>query len=136
LHCRRVELAVCLSARTAHGWAFPAIKNPKLDAAEISGSAHEAIERIDFPHKVTLSEPANCRIAGHGADRGEPVRNQRSFGARPRSRGGSLAAGMAAANHHDVKSIIHENLGGRVLAKARGGVKSIANVFHVKHFSN
>jgi hypothetical protein len=38
---------------------------------------------------------------------------------------------MAAANHHDVESVEHQDLGGRVLAKPLGGVKTIAFVENV-----
>jgi hypothetical protein len=53
-------------------------------------------------------------------------------------RGRGFTAGVAAANHSDVESMGHQNLGWRLLAEARGGVKTIGfkEMFHVKHCAN
>ena len=103
LHGRRIELAIGLRARTAHGRAFAAVQDAKLDAALVGDAAHEAVQSIDFPDQMALAEAANGRIAGHGADGGEAMRHQRGLRAHARGRGRGLAAGMAAANHDDVE---------------------------------
>ena len=69
LHRRAIELAVGLSARAAHGRAFGAIEQPKLDSGGVGDAAHEAVERIDLADELPLAQPADRRIAGHGADR-------------------------------------------------------------------
>jgi hypothetical protein len=74
---------------------------------------------------MTFSEPANRRIAGHCANCSELMGDQCCLGAHTSSRACGFTAGMAAANHHDVESVGHQNLGGGVVAKARGGVKTI-----------
>ena len=68
LHRRRIELAVGLGARAAHRRALAAVEHAKLDAAGIGDAAHQAVERIDLAHQMALAEPADGRIAGHGAD--------------------------------------------------------------------
>ena len=71
---------------------------------QVGDPAHQAVQRIDFPHQMAFAEPANGRIAGHGADGGELVRHQGRVGAHAGGRGRGFAAGMAAADHHDVES--------------------------------
>jgi hypothetical protein len=111
LHGRRIELAVGLGARAAHGRALSAVQNPKLNAAAVRDPTHEAVQRIDFPDKMTFSEPANRRIAGHCTNCSELMGDQSCLGAHTGRRGCGFTAGMAAANHHDVESVGHQNLG-------------------------
>jgi len=119
----RIELAVRLGSRPPHRRTLPAVENPELDAADVSDTAHQAVERIDFPDQMALPEPANRRIARHGADRCESMRDQCRLRAHTRRRGRGFTAGVAAANHNDVESMCHQNLECRVLAEDRGGVK-------------
>ncbi len=107
LHRRRIELAVGLGARTAHRRALAAIQDPKLDAALIGDPAHQAVQRIDFPHQMALAESANGRVAGHRADGRKAMRNQRRGRAHARGSGRGFAAGMPAADDDDVKALIH-----------------------------
>ena len=104
LHGLRVELAIGLGARTAHGRALAAVEHAKLDAAGIGHAAHQAVERIDLAHQVALAETADGRIAGHGADGRGAMRDQRRLRAHARGRGRGLAAGMPAADHDDVEA--------------------------------
>ena len=107
LHRCRIKLAIGLGARAAHGWAFAAVQDPKLDAAQVGDSAHKAIQGVDFPDQMAFSEPANRRIAGHGANGRELMGNQGRLGTHTGSRSRGFTAGMAAANHHDVESVEH-----------------------------
>ena len=68
LHGRGIELAVGLGARAAHRRALAAVEHAELDAAGVRHAAHEAVERVDLAHEMALSEPADRRIARHGAD--------------------------------------------------------------------
>jgi hypothetical protein len=113
-----------LRARPAHCWAFSTVQDAKLDTGQIGGAAHEAIERVNFPHEVTFSKAANRRIARHSSDGFELVGYQGRLSAHAGSSRCGFAAGMAAANHHDVESTRHLDLGAGVLPKARGGVKT------------
>ena len=68
-HRLAVERAVGLRARALHGRALAAVQHAELDAAEVGGAAHHAVERVDLAHQMALAEPADRRIAGHRADR-------------------------------------------------------------------
>jgi hypothetical protein len=131
----RIELSVGLGARAAYSWAFSTIEDTELDPAEIGDSGHEAVQSVDFPNQMAFSKPANSGVTGHGANSAKPVRYEGCFCAHTRRRGRSFTAGVAAANHSDVESMGHQNLGWRLLAEARGGVKIIGfkEMFHVKH---
>ena len=107
LHGGGVELAVGLRARAAHRRALAAVEHAELDAALVGDPAHQAVERVDLADQMALAEPADRRIAGHGADGREPMRHQRGFRAHARRRGRGFTAGVAAADHDDVESRIH-----------------------------
>jgi hypothetical protein len=79
-----------------------------LDAAAVSNSAHQAIQGIDLPDQMALAQPPDRWIAGHGADGRKPVGDQGGRRTHPGSRSRGLAAGVAAANDHDVESGIHQ----------------------------
>ena len=70
--------------------------------AGIGHPAHQPVERVDLAHEMALPKPADGRIAGHLADRGEAMRDERRLGAHPRRSRRRLAAGMAAADHDHV----------------------------------
>ena len=126
LHGLRIKLAVGLGARAAHGRAFAAVQNAELDAAGVGDAAHEAVQGIDFPHQMALAEPANGRIAGHGADGRESVRHQGRFRAHAGAGSRGFTAGMAAADDDDVESRIHSGPQMGLLAEGAGRVKEIA----------
>ena len=102
LHGLAVELAIGLGARAAHGRPLGKIEGAELDAGAVDGAAHDAVQGIDLAHQMALAQPADGGIAGHLADRVEPVREQQRARAEPRRRGRGLAAGMAAAHHDHV----------------------------------
>ena len=107
LHGGGVELAVGLRARPAHRRPLAPVEHAELDAAAVGDASHQAIERIDLAHQMALAEPADRRIARHGADGGEAMRHQRGLGAHARGRGRGLAARMPAAHDDHVKYVIH-----------------------------
>ena len=79
----------------------------------------------DFPDQVAFSKPANSRITRHSADSAKLLGYEGRFRAHTGGRGRAFTAGVAAANYNDVELMGHQNLGCRVLADARGGVKII-----------
>ena len=124
LHRRRVKLPVSLGARTAHSRPLTAIEHTELNAGGIGDSAHQAIQRINLAHQMPLAEPANGGIAGHRADGGEPLRDQRGTRAHPRSGSSGFAAGMAATDDNHIETDVHRILRSRELvAAARSAVK-------------
>ncbi len=107
LHRRRIQLAIGLGARTAHGRALSAIQHLELDAAAVGNPAHQAVQSVDFPDQMALSEPADGRIAGHRADRRKSMGDERRGSAQARGSGRGLTAGVAAANHDHIETLIH-----------------------------
>jgi hypothetical protein len=120
-----IEFAVRLGPWPAHSWPFSTIEDSELDAAEIGDSSHKAIQSVDFPDQVAFSKPADSRITRHSADSAKLLGYEGRFRAHTGGRGRAFTAGVAAANYNDVESMGHQNLGCRVLADARGGVKII-----------
>ena len=91
--------------------------------AGVGDAAHQPVERVDLADQMAFAEAADGRIAGHRADRRGGVGDQRRARAHARRGGGRLAAGMAAADHDDVKRAAHR--------PRAPGVRT--GVFHVKH---
>src|SRR4029077_16606667 len=100
-----IKLAVSLGARSADGWTFAAVEQPKLDAGAIRRTANDAVERIDLADEMALGKAANRRVARHFADRGAVLRQQQRLGAEPCGSGRGFAAGMAAADHDYVPAL-------------------------------
>ena len=113
LHCLRIEFAVGLGAGPTHRRPLAAIEDPELDAAGIGHAAHQAVQGIDLAHQMALAEPADGRIAGHGADGRRAMGDKRGRRAHARGRRRGLAAGMPAADHDHVETLILESLGHR-----------------------
>jgi hypothetical protein len=94
-----------LGTRTTHGRSLATIQDAKLDSTAVGDAPHETVERIDFANQVAFAEPSNRRIAGHGTDRLEAMRDEgRPRAQASRSRCG-LAAGVSPADNDDVKSL-------------------------------
>ena len=140
LHRRRIKLAVGLGARAAHCGPLAAIEDPELDATGIGDAAHEAVERIDLAHQVALAEPADGRIAGHGADGGEAMGDQGRARAHAGGCSRRLTAGVAASDNDHVEAGVHPKIlqDAGLVANAGLTVKTRPYVapwamFHVKH---
>ena len=73
--------------------------------ARVGDLAHQAVEGVDLADQMPLAEPADGRIAGHLADGGEAVGDQRRARAHAGRSRRSLAAGMAAADHDHVVGV-------------------------------
>ena len=138
LHRRRIEFAVGLCARPAHGRTFAAVENTELDAALVGDAPHQTIQSVDFTDQMAFAQPADRRIAGHGADSGKSVSHQRDFRAHASARGRGFTAGVAAADHDDIESVMNWVRHRPVLAEAGAGVKNVrfGSMFHVKHRQN
>ena len=102
-----IELAVGLGAGTAHRRPFAAVQNPKLDTAEVSSAAHQAVHGIDFTDQMAFSETSDRRIAGHRADGRESMSNQCGVGAEARGSRGRLGSGMPTTYNDYVKPAVH-----------------------------
>ena len=105
LHVPAVKLPVRLGARPLYGWPLGAVQHAELNARQVGDASHQPIERIDLAHEMPFAEAADGGIAGHLADRVEPVREERGSSAHPRSGGGGFTAGMAAPYNNDVEKL-------------------------------
>ena len=103
LHGLAVQLAVRLGAWAAHRRPLAAVQQLEMDAGGIGRAGHHAVQRIDLPHQMPLADPADGRVAGHLAERFDPMGQQQGAGAAACRRRRRLAAGMAAAHHHHVE---------------------------------
>ena len=131
LHGLAVKLAVGLGAGALHRRAFAPVQHAELDAGGVGDLAHQAVQRVDLADEMALAEPANGRIAGHLADRGKAVGDQRRARAHARRGGSSLAAGMAAADDDHVVRRWNCALCSWGLYLIRSGAASNAAMFHV-----
>ncbi len=91
-----------------------------MNAAGIGDSPHQAVERIDFPYQMAFSEPANRRIAGHGADSRESMGDKGRFCPQTRRCGRGFTAGMAAADHDDIEFRDFGHWRGFYLSRGKG----------------
>ena len=107
LHGAGIEPAVGLGARAAHGRALAPVEQAELDAGRVRHAPHEPVQRIDLAHEMPFPEPADGRVARHGADRPETVRDEGRRSAEPRRGGSRLAARMAPAHHDHVEVHVH-----------------------------
>src|SRR5690606_6315619 len=105
LHRRRIELAVGLRARTAHGRALALVEHAKLDAGRVRNAPHQAVERIDLAHEMAFAESADRRITGHRADGRELVRDERGVRAHARARSRGFGAGVSTTHNDDVECL-------------------------------
>src|SRR5208282_3354491 len=96
-------------ARATHGRTLAAIEQAELNAGGVRYAAHEAVESVDLAYQVPLAEPANRRIAGHGADGRKPLGNRGYSRAHARGRGSGLTAGMAAPNDNQIEAGVHRD---------------------------
>ena len=115
LHGAGVELAVGLGARPAHGRALATVEKAELDSGLIGDAAHHAVEGIDLAHQMALAEPADGRIAGHGADGRELMGDKRRARTHARRCGGRFGPRVAAADddhiEHRAHAISYWNIG-------------------------
>ena len=77
-------------------------KQAELDADGVGDFAHDAAERVDLPHQVTLGDAADGRVAGHLRDQVEIHGDHRGPEAHAGAGPGGLAPGVAGADHDDV----------------------------------
>ena len=89
---------VRLRPRRPHGRAAAAVQQLELDAGRVDGLAHQAAERIDFAHQVTLGRAADRRIAGHVPDGAVRQRADRDRAAKPRRGPRGLDARVTGAD--------------------------------------
>src|SRR5262249_13944086 len=107
-HFAAIHIAIGLGARRLDRGTSTAVEQAKLDARGIDDLPHDSAERIYLSDQVALSDPTDCRIAAHLADRILFDGNQRRSCADVGGYVCSLASGMARADHYHIKfQILH-----------------------------
>ncbi len=100
---RLVQQPVGLRTGGAHRRTLGRIQRTKLDARLVGGQRHRAAQRIDLLDQMPLADAADRRIARHGAQGFDVVRQQQRLHAHARSRQRGLGAGMATTHHDDIE---------------------------------
>ena len=97
-----VELAVGLGSRAVHGRAARTIENAKLDAGDVDGLAHQAVQGVNLADQLALAYAAYRWVARHDADGVDFVRDEERSGAHPCRGGTGLAARMPTTDYDDI----------------------------------
>ena len=74
-----------------------------MDRRLIRRASDQPVEGVHLAHKMTLAEPADCRVARHRPDRRPAEGHQSGPRTRARGRSGRLAARMASADDDHIK---------------------------------
>ena len=101
-HLHAVERLVALRARRPHCRAARCVEQAELDAAGVGDLAHDAAQRIDLAHQVSLGDSADRRVAAHLRDQVEVQRKDGRAQPHARRRHSGFAAGMPCADDDDV----------------------------------
>ena len=107
LHPYAILLLIALRPRRPNRRTAAGIQQTKLNPHGVGDLAHNATQRIDLPHKMTLRNSADRRVAGHLCNQ---IRIHRDHH-RAQSHAGTgtrgLAPGVTASHYHDVERLIH-----------------------------
>ena len=106
-----VQNAISLRPRGAHCWAFARIQNAELDACFVRGQCHGAAQGIDLLHQMAFANAADRGVAAHLAEGFNIVRQQQGANAHACGSQGCFGAGVAAADHDQVKlfGVLHKS---------------------------
>ena len=102
-HLQAIGLLVALGARRPYGGAARGIQQAELDADGVGDFAHDAAERVDFAHQVSLGDAAHGGVARHLRDQVDVERVEGGLQAHARRSHRGLASGMAGADDNDVE---------------------------------
>ena len=73
----------------------------------IGGSPHDPVESVDLADEMALADAADRGIAGHLADRVQPMREKQCPSAHACGRSSGFAAGMTATHDDHVVRLVH-----------------------------
>ncbi len=128
LNCLPIKAPVSLGPRTLHGGTLAPIEEAELNTSPVSRASHQAIQRIDLPNQVPLSQSSDCGIARHHPDRRRFQGHQ--SGARTHSCGRMRGfASRVTAPHDD--NIIVFHVKHSLLSNAKTAEDLIQQMLHV-----
>jgi hypothetical protein len=99
-----IDAHVALAPRRAHCWSLAHVEAPILDRRSIGDSSHESAERVDLSDELTLSKPADCRIATHVADCVDVLSHEQRARSQTGEGVGGFGSGMSAADDYGVET--------------------------------
>ncbi len=102
LHPDAVLLLIALSPGRPDGRSAAGIQKTKLDPDGIGYFTHHAAERVNLPDQMAFGDSTDGGIAGHLRDQVGVHRDHRGAEAQAGAGTRSFAAGMAAADNHNV----------------------------------
>ena len=96
--CRgAIQLPVSLGTRPLDCRSLAPIEQPELDPCRVRETPHKAVQRIYFPHQMTLAESADGRVARHRSRVVRTHGDQRDLYTHPGGGRGSFQPGVARA---------------------------------------
>ena len=102
-HLQAVGLLIALGTRRPDRRTARGVQQAELDAHSIRDLAHNAAQRIDFAHQVTLGDATYGRVARHLCDQVDVEGVKASLQTHARGRHGGFATGMACTNNDDIE---------------------------------
>ena len=69
LHLNLVNRAITLSAGSAHRGSLAPIQQSELNPCPVRNPTHQAVECINLPYEVPLTQSADCGVTRHFANR-------------------------------------------------------------------
>jgi hypothetical protein len=88
-----------------------------MDAGGVGNFAHQAVQRVDFPHQMPFANAANGRVTGHLTQPVGPVGDEQRKRAKAGGSGCCFRAGMAATNNDDI--VFHARVLTNLLVKSQ-----------------
>src|SRR5262249_23499328 len=95
LHGGSIGVLISLRTRGAHSRTPRTVQHAELDARLVGDFAHDATQRIDLAHEVSLRGPTDSWIAAHLCDRVEVHREEQRIDTHPCRCMRRFTAGMA-----------------------------------------
>src|SRR5689334_5376461 len=105
-HLAAVARTISLRPRRLHGRPARTIQQTKLNSGAINHSTHDAAERVDLTHEMSLRNAADGRVTRHLTHEIQIKSNKPGFRAQTRRGRGRLTAGVAGANHNHIEAFI------------------------------
>ena len=97
-----IQRPISLKARTLNCRTLASVEQPELNSGTVSGSGHDAIERVDLANEMPLAQASNRRITGHHANPVSAHGYKRDGYSEPGRRISGLNSGMTGAHNNDV----------------------------------
>ena len=111
-HLEAVGLLVTLGAGRPDGGAARGVEQAELDADGVGDFGHDAAERVDLAHDVSLGDAADGGVAGHLGDEVGVEGEQGGAQSHARRGHGSFAAGMTGSDDGNIE-LFGKTHGGR-----------------------